>query len=64
MLPRTWDVLLQWRSLHESPVVEHHLGESLSTSGLSELSSKTERFVDRQVSLDGVPGQCMYNLAE
>jgi hypothetical protein len=34
-------------------VVEDHLGESLTTGGLSEETSETERLVDGKVSLDG-----------
>jgi len=39
---------------HSLPVIEDHLGESLSTGSSTEFSSETERFVDGKVSLDSV----------
>ena len=42
-----------WVTGQDSPMVEDHLRESLTTSSLSQLTGETERLVDRHVSLDG-----------
>jgi len=42
---------------HSLPVIEDHLGEGLSSGGLTKLSSETEGLVDGKVGLDSVHGR-------
>ena len=48
-------------SIHEIPVIEHTLRESLSTGRGAELAIETERLHDREVCFNGEHG-CSYPL--